>query len=80
MVGLWVEEFSKLFILENLIKDPDFVHGRLRALVSDASSCQQREEGEVQLEESTLREHHEAEASVAHKASSPSIIGSAQVA
>lgn len=79
VVSLWGEESSQLLISENLIKYPYLIHGWFGTLVSNTSSCHQGEEGEVQLPESTLGEHHEAESSVAHEASGPPIVGSVQV-
>ena len=38
VVSFWGEEFSEFVILENLIKHPDFIHGWLSTLVSNASS------------------------------------------
>ena len=39
VVSFWAEEFSEFFVLEYLVKHPDFIHSGLSTLVTDTSSC-----------------------------------------
>ncbi len=68
------EEFLELLILEDLVEHPYLVHHRLHTLVSDASQCHHREEGEVDFPEKSLVEHHETKSGVGGESSGPAVV------
>lgn len=65
VVSLRGEQASEFVILENLIKNPDLINGRLSTLISYSGEGSEGEEGEVELPEHGLTHHKEGEGGVA---------------
>ena len=61
-------------MLENSVKNPDFIDGWLSTLVSDTSQGDEGEECKVKFPEHGLVEHEEAEGSVSDEGSGPAIV------
>ena len=78
VVGLLVEQLAQSLVLEDGVKYPDFIDGRLSTLVSDSSSSGQTEEGKVDLPEKGLVGHHEGETGPSDEGTSPSVVGSVE--
>jgi len=78
VVGLLVEQFAQSLVLEDSVKYPNLIDGRLSTLVSDSSGSGKTEEGEVDFPEEGLVGHHEGETSPGNKGTSPSIVGSVE--
>jgi hypothetical protein len=76
VVGLRGEEGIQLFVLEDLIENPDFVHGGLSTSVSDSSESDSGEEGQVDFPDQGLVEHEEAEGGVCYQSPGPSVVRS----
>ena len=57
-----------------VIKAVHFVHGGLHSSVPDAGEGDEAEEGEVELPEHGLVEHHPAESGVAGQHASPAVV------
>lgn len=64
MICLWGEKFIELFVLENLIQDPNFINTWLSTSVSNSGQSDKSGEGEVNLPDCGLVEHQEAESCV----------------
>ena len=39
VVGVWREQLAQFLVCKHSVENPDFIHGGLSALVSDASKC-----------------------------------------
>ena len=74
MVGSWCEKCAELLILEDGIKDENFINCWFSTFISDSCKSGHGEETEMDLPDQSLRDHHEREGSITHEASSPSII------
>ncbi len=78
VVGLWGEETAKLLVGEHSVEHEDLVDSGLSTLVSNTGSSHASGGEEVDLPEGSVREHHEAEASVGHQALGPHVVGAMQ--
>jgi hypothetical protein len=47
VISGWSKKFVQLFILENLIKNPDLINSRLSTFISNTSSCHKSRECEM---------------------------------
>jgi len=79
VVRAGVEEGSELLVSKDLVEDVNFIDSRLSSLVSNSSSEGERSGSEVDFPDKSLRSHHEGEGGVTEEASSPSVVGSAEV-
>lgn len=78
MVSLRSEQLVQLLILEDCIKDPDFINGGFRSFVSDSGQSHQSEESEMNLPDQSLVQHEETESGISDEGSCPTVIGSIQ--
>jgi len=78
VVCLGGEELSKLLVLENSVKDVDFINGGLSTSVSDTGSGGEGGEGEVDFPDGSLSHHHEGEGGPSEQNLSPSVIRSVE--
>lgn len=76
MVSLGSEQFVQLLVLEDLVKNPDFVNSWLSTFVSDSSKGGKHEEAEMEFPDESLVEHEEAERGIGNERSSPTVVGS----
>lgn len=78
VIGLGGEESVQLLVLEDLIEDPDLVHGGLGTSVSDSRESDGGEESQMHFPDQGLVEHKEAEGGVSNQGSGPAVVGSVE--
>lgn len=76
VIGLRWEEFTELFILENLIENVNFINSRFGTLVSNTGQQAHGEEAKVNFPDESLTSHHETESAPCSQSATPSIVGS----
>lgn len=76
MVGSWCEKCAELLILEDGIKDENFINCWFSTFISDSCQSSKGEECEVDFPDHSLGHHEETEACVAKQSPGPSIIWS----
>ena len=59
VVGCRGEKLVELFVLEDLIENPDLINCGLSSLISDSCQCCHGEESEMELPDESLVEHQE---------------------
>jgi len=59
VVGGRGEELVELFVLEDLIENPDLINSGFSSLISDSCQCCHGEESEMELPDESLVEHQE---------------------
>ena len=78
MISFRSEQFIELFILKDLIKNPNLVHCWLCSLVSNSCKSGQCEKTEVNFPNEGLVQHQKCEWSIANQGSGPAIVWSVQ--
>jgi hypothetical protein len=67
VICLRSEQFVELLILENSIKDPDFINCGFSSLISDSGKSNQTEESEMDFPNKSLVKHEETESRISNE-------------
>ena len=80
VIGVGSKERSNFLILEDSIKEPDFIKMRFHAFITNTGEEGHEAANEVNFPQGSLREHHEGSANPSHKTTGPHIVGTVKSA